>query len=329
MEILADFSLEVTRWLQDTLPQLEGFLAAFTETGTLEFYLVVITLIYWSLEKKLGRLLIFVLVVSYSVNTMFKHFFTDPRPYWKNPEIERAASESYGFPSGHTQGSTLFYGILAWWVGRMWFWIVAVILIIIMALSRVYLGVHDIEDVAGGFLLGCLVLFGLAIWRKFLSVRFSNRILGLRLLIALLVPITLTAIYILGLVVIGDPDYFVPYADRVESAELKSFRDFASSFGMLIGLGVGFLLEMSRVRFKVEGPIWKRLIRYLLGLVVTLLLWMGLGSYIPDEPLGVTIPLRALLGFIGGLWVAYYAPWLFVQLNLADSDPSPEVSISF
>lgn len=329
MEILADFSLEVTRWLQDNLPQLEGFLAAFTETGTLEFYLVVITLVYWSLEKKLGRSLIYVLVLSYSINTMIKHFFADPRPYWKHPDIQTGTSKAYGFPSGHTQGSAVFYGLLARWAGRTWPWILALILVSIMALSRVYLGVHDIEDVAGGFLLGCLVLIGLAIWQKILSVKYSNRILGMRLLIALLVPAVLTAIYVIGLVWIGGPDYQVPYATLVESAELKSFRDFASSFGMLVGLGAGFLLEMSRVRFKANGPIWKRLVRYLIGLSVTLVIWMGIGSYVPDEPLGLTIPLRALLGFVGGLWVSYYAPWSFVQLKLADSDPKPEVSITF
>ena len=328
MDILADFSLEATVWLQDNYPQLEPVLKAFSAAGKFEFYLVVITLIYWSLEKKLGRPLIYVLVFSYAINTMLKHFFADVRPYWKNPGIGLDDEKSYGIPSGHTQGSTVFYGMIAIWAGRAWVWLVAIFLLLIMSLTRLYLGVHDLEDIVSGILIGVIILTAYYFWQKYLATKFANRILGQRLLIAILIPLILAAVYAIVLFLLGQPDSQVPWADRLDIAENKSFRDFATAFGLMAGLGIGFILEVSRVRFKVEGPFWKRIFRYLVGLGATLLIWMGIGSFIPDTPLGLTIPLRILLGFVGGLWVAYYAPWLFVRLRLANAHPEPEVTLT-
>lgn len=328
MEILAEFSLELTVWLQDQFPQLEPLVKAFSATGKFEFYLVVITLIYWSLEKRLGRSLIYLLVFSYTINTMLKHFFADVRPYWKNPAIGLDVEKSYGIPSGHAQGTTVFYGLIAMWAKRTWLWILVIVLLLFMSFTRIYLGVHDVEDIVAGILVGILILFGFYLWQKYLASRFANRILGQRLLIAFLVPFILGLIYAVVLILLGQPDKQVPWADLVDIAENKSFRDFATAFGLMVGLGTGFILEVSRVRFKVEGPFWKRTLRYLFGLTATFLLWMGVGSFIPDEPLGLTVPLRVLLGIVGGLWVSYYAPWIFVRLKLADAHPEPEVSLT-
>ncbi|HUS94874.1 MAG TPA: phosphatase PAP2 family protein [Patescibacteria group bacterium] len=328
MDILADFSLEVTVWIQNHYPQLEQFLKGFSATGKFEFYLLIITLVYWCLEKRLGRSLIYVLTFSYAINTVLKHFFADVRPYWSNPEIGLENEKSYGIPSGHAQGATVFYGLIAMWADRIWVWLLAIALVAIMSLSRVYLGVHDLEDVVAGIFLGVLILIGYYFWQRYLAIKFANRILGQRLLVAVLIPLSLAIIYAIVLLLLGQPDYQVPWSDRIDIAENKSYRDFATAFGLLIGLGIGFILEVSRIRFKVEGPLWKRMVRYLLGLGVTILLWMGLGSFIPDEPLILSVPLNILISIVGGLWVSFYAPWLFVRLQLADSRPEPEVSLT-
>ncbi len=328
MDILADFSLEVTVWLQNHYPYLESFLKDFSTIGKFESYLLIITLVYWCLEKRLGRSLTYTLTFSYAINTMLKHFFADVRPYWRNPEVGLENEMSYGIPSGHAQGATVFYGLIAMWADRIWVWLLAIALVAIMSLSRVYLGVHDLEDVVVGIFLGVLILIGYYFWQSYMAVKFANRILGQRLLVAVLIPLSLAIIYAIVLLLLGRPDYQVPWVDRIDVAENKSYRDFATAFGLLVGLGIGFILEVSRIRFMVEGPFWKRMVRYLLGLGVTILLWMGLGSFIPDEPLILSVPLSILLSIVGGLWVSFYAPWLFVRLQLADARPEPEVSLT-
>jgi hypothetical protein len=197
-----------------------------------------------------------------------------------------------------------------------------------MAVSRVYLGVHDIDDVVGGITLGILVLLAYAVWRRYLVARFNNRILGQRLLIAVSVPLILALLYGVGLLLLDPPDTPPQFDSLVDAAERRSWEDSATSFGVLLGLGIGFVMESSRVRFMVDGSIGRRALRYLLGIVVALILWQGLGAIFPDEPLGLAVPLRFLRYLVVALWVAYYGPLAFVRFKLAEAKPEPEVSLT-
>lgn len=328
MESLRDFSLEVTRWLQENYPQLESFFLIISGIGRFEFYLAVITLIYWCIEKTLGRSLAYILSFSFLINGILKHAVRDPRPFWLDSTLGLTTERSYGVPSGHAQAATVFYGFLAFWFRRAWVWILAILMILLMVLSRVYLGVHDIEDVLAGIFIGILILIGYYLWRRYMADRFANRILGQRLMIAVLVPIVLAMIYVVVLVIIGQPNEDVAWAEYIEFAEKASFDELAAEFGILLGFGVGFVLEVSRVRFMIQGPFWKRLIRYLLGLAGTVILWFGLDTIFPKEPLALAFPLRFLQAFLMAIWIAFYAPWVFVKVRLADARSEPEVTIT-
>lgn len=332
MDALSDFSLEATRWLQSNYPQLESFLVAISALGQLEFYIIVLSLIYWAINKSLGRTLMYVASLSNMILSSMKHVLRDPRPYWINPEIGLAEESSYGFPSGHAQGAATFYFFLALWLRKRWMWVGALVMVFLMALSRVYLGVHDIADVVGGIFFGSLLVgFYFFIWRRYFSNWYQNRILGQRLFYAVLVPITLLAIYLVIMVImmsLGQPDRDVPWAAYIDPAERYSIETVAAGFGSLLGLSIGFVLEASRVRFLVEGPVWKRAARYTLGLAVTLLFWRGLDLVFPDDPLWLATPFRTLRYFIGGIWTSYYGPMVFVRLKLADAEPKPEMSLT-
>jgi len=70
--------------------------------------------------------------------------------------------DSFGFPSGHTMGSTLFYGLLALFLAqsiRSWRWrvltgILASVWVALIGLSRIYLGAHYLTDVLGAIAVG-------------------------------------------------------------------------------------------------------------------------------------------------------------------------------
>jgi hypothetical protein len=304
MDILGEFSIETTRWLQENYPQLEKLFFYITEAGRFEFYLVIITLTYWCIHKRLGRALGYLLSVSYVLNAMVKHLTRNGRPFWDDLSLALVDEHSYGVPSGHAQAATVFYGLL------------------------IYLGVHDIEDVLAGILLGSLVLLGYVIWGRYFAARFNNRILGQRLLIAISFPLILALIYALPLILLDEPQRPPQYDTLVNAAERQSWEDSATAFGLLLGLSIGFVMEISRVRFMVDGSLGKRALRYLVGIVVALVLWRGLGVLLPDDPLALAVPLRAIRYIIVALWVSYYAPWVFVRFKLADTRPEPEVSLT-
>jgi membrane-associated phospholipid phosphatase len=117
--------------------------------------------IFLIVRKRWYQLLMVALAVGGGslLNILLKHFFHRHRPVLENPLLTLT---SYGFPSGHTMGSTLFYGTLAVFVAhsvRTWrwrvlaFWIAA-LAVALIGLSRIYLGAHYLTDVAGAIAVG-------------------------------------------------------------------------------------------------------------------------------------------------------------------------------
>ena len=328
LEPLYEFGVEATRWLQTTYPDLEQFLLLISGLGDLEFYLALVPLIYWCINKRFGRHAAYLMVLSYNLNAIIKHVVHEPRPYWLEGSIGVITAPHYGIPSGHTQIAATTYLFLAYWVRRTWVWLLALALIFLMALSRVYLGVHFVHDVVAGALLAAAIVAGYWLWCRYFQQSFRNRILGQRLLAVVLVPLGTAVLYLILRWIFGGPAETVTWAEYIPAAEIVSMEDVASSLGMLLGLGVGFVLEATRVHFEVQGTVNRRILRYLLGIVVTLAIWRGLGLILPEDPLWLALPLRLFRYWLAGVWVAYYAPLVFVKVGLAGSSPRPEVELS-
>lgn len=103
-----------------------------------------------------------VLIGGALIPSIIKNIVQRPRPTFKL--IEQGG---FSFPSGHATGSTVFYGMLAFflilYVSKRWLRIMIPILALSIVLfvmySRVYLGVHFPSDVVAGFLIGNAVVF--------------------------------------------------------------------------------------------------------------------------------------------------------------------------
>ena len=328
MDVLYDTSLEAIRWLQANYPQLEAALAFISQLGRFEVFLAVIPLIYWTIDKRLGKHLAYLLALSNVVNAVVKHALRLPRPFWLDGDVGLDEEVQYGLPSNHVQTAAALYPFVAYWVRRTWAWVVAVVGILLMALSRLFLGVHFLQDVAAGALIGLLLLAGYLIWLRYFQEPFRNRILGQRLLFIILLPLFFTVVYLFVRLLIGAPDGDVAWAGHLPAAERQSVEDVTTGLAILFSLGIGFIMEASRIHFVVDGSLLRRVARYLLGIAVTLLLWRGLALIFPDEPLWLAVPLRFLRYFLAGIWVTYYAPAAFIRLRLADASPEPEVTLT-
>jgi membrane-associated phospholipid phosphatase len=114
-----------------------------------------------AIRRSFYRLLAFALATGGGalLNVALKHLFHRQRPVLENPLVTLS---SYGFPSGHTMGATVFYGVLAlivtYWM-RSWprrvpiGWLAAFVIGLIGA-SRIYLGAHYFTDVIGAVAVG-------------------------------------------------------------------------------------------------------------------------------------------------------------------------------
>lgn len=327
MEILLDFGPDISRWLQENIPQLEPLMALITELGSFNFYLVVIPLIYWSLNKQLGVHLLFLLTLSNTIGEAFKQAFRDPRPFWYDPAVGLSEEPTYGFPSNHALVPTVMYIVIASWVRKGWFWVAAVILILLIMFSRVYLGVHDVPDVILGAFIGMIILGFYFIWCRNFLKRFNNRILGQKLLAVLMLSLFFIIVSVVIVLVIGDPVIDNPEWELYYTEGDRAGLDGATAnIASLLGFGIGLLFEGAKIRFESGGTAVKRILRYLTGIVITFVIFFGLRSLFPDTneaPYIISLPLRAVRYFIASLWVSYYAPAVFVRLNLADRQPEP------
>ncbi len=91
-----------------------------------------------------------------------------------------------------------------------------------------------------------------------------------------------------------------------------------SMISVLMGVCTGFALERRFVRFSCQGRLWKRALRYLLGVVVLFGLWGGLKLVFSSmEP---AAGLRFVRYALVGLWGGVGAPWVFVRLRLAEQE---------
>lgn len=97
------------------------------------------------------------------LNILLKHFFHRQRPVLENPLLTLT---SFGFPSGHTMGSTLLCGFLAlcaWqslksWSARVAIFLSAALIVAAVGLSRIYLGAHYLSDVLAAIAAGIVWL---------------------------------------------------------------------------------------------------------------------------------------------------------------------------
>ncbi len=109
-------------------------------------------------DKKISISMIICLVVGIIINNIFKVIFARVRPDI-NPLV---VENSYSFPSGHSMMSMIFYGYLIYLIynnlenKKIKFMLIFVLSVLILCIgfTRIYLGVHYVSDVIGGFLLG-------------------------------------------------------------------------------------------------------------------------------------------------------------------------------
>lgn len=149
----------IADWLhQHTVPWMTTIMLGITDLHgvTAMSVWVVLTIAILVRKRSWYWLLAFVLTVPAGMvfNVLVKHAVHRVRPHFDHPLV---VLTTYSFPSGHTAQSTLFYGFLcAWfvathrgWSARVWAVLVACGAVLLVAFTRLYLGLHYLSDVIG------------------------------------------------------------------------------------------------------------------------------------------------------------------------------------
>lgn len=316
-------ALQQVSWLRPGL-------AAVTQLGSEEFFLLLMPALYWCWDARLGRRLAALLIGSNALNTWLKVLFHQPRPYWVDSRVRSLAREtSYGLPSAHAQHALAVWGLLAPAARRRALgWTLAAVLIALIAFSRVYLGQHFPTDVLGGIAFGAAALWAFARWEAPATAWLRRLGLGQQLAASLLASALFLALA-LGTTTLltGTPDpaeweHSAALAVRPEAGEPatdpRNPAGATATAGMLLGLGAGLAVQARWARFDARGPWGKRLARYLIGVAGVLVFWRGLALAFPSEPPAVELGFRYARYALVVFWVLCLAPLAFLRLRLAE-----------
>jgi membrane-associated phospholipid phosphatase len=278
-------------------PALDGFFNAVTFMGEAEFYLLIFPLIMWAFNKSIGQRAVFLVFLGLTVNAWVKDAFGHPRPFeWPSvatsPVLKlNETARGPGLPSGHTQASLILWYYLAYHFKKQWLWILATILFVFVSFSRIYLGVHFPTDVLGGVILGLIMLL--------LFIKFEDRLVSnlraqsvwLQVGLAIIIPLVLIVIY--------------PQHDTV------------AALSALSGFSLGIILDRRIIHFDVTGSVTQKILRYVVGIIMLAVIYVGIEIFQPDPGQSSYIPIRMIRYMVAGFWVSGGAPWFFTKIKLA------------
>jgi membrane-associated phospholipid phosphatase len=332
MNIILDWGIDFIAGLQTNAPWLEAPSRFFSFLGTEKFYLFLLPFLYWCVDVRLGLRVGVILTLSDCLNTFFKFLFHQPRPSWVSDNVRVIQAEpSYGLPSGHAQHAVTVWGTVAAW-GKGWLrWLMAV-LIFLIGFSRIALAVHFPTDVLAGWLIGGVILWAFLKWEAVVIAWFNRFTLAQKIGLAFAASILLIIISLVGLAFVPpvDPSQWKADVARAFSLALDqaAIRLRATSgavgvAGTFFGLAAGAILIFQRGGFDAGGPRAKRALRFVLGMIGVIILWLGLTTVLPRDASLLSQVLRYFRCALTGFWVAYIAPWVFIKLGLQNTTKVP------
>ncbi len=244
-------------------PFFDAVFQFFTFFGEETIFMVIALGFYWCLDKKTGYLLLYVSFLGNIINTFLKLLFLVPRPWvldkdFSIVESARAEATGYSFPSGHTQNSAgMFLGI-TWSRKELWVRIVCIALMVLVAFSRMYLGVHTPADV--------LVSIGVALLLVAVAYPILNRAWDNAKWFAPLIGVLLAV----GVALLLYIELVPMPANAIAEFSLDCNESGYKMVGGAFGFAMVIWLERKYINFSVKAVWWAQLIKLVIGLGIVI-----------------------------------------------------------
>ena len=270
-----DWEVDLIEWLQNAMGSVGQTIAKILSIiGGETISLLVLLVVLFCYSKKAGLRCGFTILAASMWFPMIKNIALRLRPYMvhesrvsvllkaeADADAMDVVQQGFSFPSGHSAMAAACYASIAREVKKRWMWFLAVIIPLLIGLSRFAVGVHYPTDVLAGWAVG-LLAFGFGIlMEKCVKKEWLRYVI--------LLAITLPGIF------------------------WCTSRDYFSALGLLIGMTAAVPFEKKHVDFKDTRNVWAMILRvigafaiyYLLNTVLKMPFkkeWLDSGELLPN-----------------------------------------------
>ena len=281
--------MEVLRFLEQLrTPVGDALMSFITLFGEETLFMVVALVFFWCIDKKRGYYLLFTGFTGLIGVQVLKMSFRIPRPEVLDPnftivESAREAATGYSFPSGHTQCAADLWGGMARTSQKRAMQIGGVVMAILVAFSRMYLGVHTPLDVLVSLGIAAVVILALY------YVVYLGYDKPKRMYIACAVLLALALANLLFVML-------YPFPADTDPVHLADGQKVGwQMFFLALGLCILYPIERKWLQFETSAVWWAQIIK----------LGIGVGLILAVRVL-LKAPLNALFGVNLGSGIRYF-----------------------
>ena len=287
---------------------LTEFFTKMTFFGELPTVMVIMAVIYWCVSKEFGTYLLMGFSGNRLVNGFLKVTACAYRPWIRDARIvpygnSMTTATGYSFPSGHTMnGSTVYGGCIIRKDLAKGFRIVMGLLVLLIGLSRCWLGVHTPQDILVGWVCGILVMWLVTKLMGWIEAHPEKDLLVVCIGIVLGAAIAIYA---------GVKPYPVDYnaEGKILVDGAKMANDTFKGVGWCAAFLVGWILERRFVGFSTNVSAQRKLTRLGSGLLSYYAVNLILAPLVKNWIGGPAGTLAS--SFLPIFYVTFLFPWIF------------------
>ena len=295
--------MEFLRFLESIRTAIgDFFFATVTHIGEEVFFLAIAILFYWCISKRQGYYILVTGVIGSVINQWLKIICRIPRPWILDPNFKPvgdavAEATGYSFPSGHTQNVAGTFGCIGRYNKQRWVKILSVSVILLVAFSRMYLGVHTPLDVTVSLGVAAALVF--AFHFVFRTEESTNKYMFWVMIGSV--------VFSIGFIIYT---FLLPESGFTTEADLANLlsakKNAATLTGCLVGLALVYPLDRFVIHFDTKGRWYSQVIKFVVGVAVVLAIKSGLKSpleaLLGNEYVARAVRYFLIVAFAGGLW---------------------------